>query len=141
MIEYIIPKKLIGWNMNFGFSLFRVFKCTFLKNNWKKIKDSLRYQIFQEHMNSIKAGIILPKQLQIQIFKFYSKDWLFLKISTELQIQNLQFHDLMLLRKFDVCFDPPNLCRFLSEYFYLREAFLSKEKFFFDKSRVLVYTF
>ena len=92
-------------------------------------------------MNSIIAGIILPKQLQIQIFKFYSKDWLFLKISTELQIENLQFHDLMLLRKFDVCFDPPNLYRFLSEYFYLREAFLSKEKFFFDNSRVLVYTF
>ena len=102
------------------FSLFRVFKCSFwknLKNNWKNIKHSLRNQIFQEHINSITTGIIPPKQLQIQFFKFYSKDWLFLKISTKLQIESLQFHDLMLLRKFDACFDTPNLCRFLSEYF------------------------
>ena len=74
-------------------------------------------QIFQGHISSIITGIILPKQLQIQFFKFYSKDWLFLKISTKLQIESLQFLDLMLLRKFDACFDPPNLCRFLSEYF------------------------
>ena len=55
-------------------------------------------------------------------FKFCSKDWLFLKISTKLQIESLQFHDLMLLRRFDACFDSPNLCRF-----YSSEALLSKE--------------
>ena len=105
------------------FSLFRVFKCAFLKNNWKNIKHSLRNQIFQEHKNSTVTGIILPKQLQNQFFKFHSKNWLFLKISTKLQIDSLQFHDLMLLRKFDACFDPPNLCRFLSEYFIPRRLF------------------
>ena len=74
-------------------------------------------------MNSITTGIILPKQLQIQFFKFYSKDWHFLKISTKLQIESLQFHDLMLLRKIDVCFGPPDLLRFLSEYFIPERLF------------------
>ena len=49
--------------------------------------------------------------------KFCCKDWPFLKISIKLQIESLQFHDLMLLRRFDACFDSPNLCRFLLEYF------------------------
>ena len=71
----------------------------------KIIKHSLSSQIFQEHINSIITGIILPKHLQIQFFKFYSKDWLFFKISDKLQIASSQFHDLMLLRKFDACFD------------------------------------
>ena len=62
----------------------------------KIIKHSLSSQIFQEHINSIITGIILPKQLQIQFFKFYSKDWLFFKISDKLQIDSSQFHDLML---------------------------------------------
>ena len=34
-MEYIIPRKLISWNINFG-SVHLDFKCTFLKNNWKK---------------------------------------------------------------------------------------------------------
>ena len=74
-------------------------------------------------------------------FKFCSKDWLFLKISTKLQIESLQFHDLMLLRKFDVCFGPPNLFRFFFGIFYSREALLSRENLLFDKYSLLVYTF
>ena len=31
-------------------------------------------QIFQEQINSIITEIILPRQLQIQLLKFYSKD-------------------------------------------------------------------
>ena len=95
----------------------------------------------QEHINSIITGIILPKQLQIQFLKFCSKDWLFVKISTKLQIESLQFHDLMLLRKFDVCFGPPNLFRFFFGIFYSREALLSRENLLFDKYSLLVYTF
>ena len=96
----------------------------FLENTIEKnIKYSLRNLIFQEHINSITTGIILPKQLQIHFFKFYSKDWLFIKISTNLHIESLQFHDLTLLRKFDACFNPPNLCRFCRNILFQRGSF------------------
>ena len=116
-MEYIIPRKLFGSNINFGSVYLELLNVLSCKSNWKNIKHSLRNQIFQEHKNSITTGIILLKQLQIQFFILYSKGCLFLKISTKLQIESLQFHDLMLLRKFDARFDPPNLCRFLSKYF------------------------
>ena len=86
----------------------------FLKKTNEKISN-----ILQEHINSITTGIILPKQLEIQFFRFYSKCWFFLKVSTKLQIESLQF----LRRKFDACFDPPNLCRFLSKYFIPEKLF------------------
>ena len=119
------------------FSLFRVVKCTFSKSNWKNIKHSLRNQIFQEYINSITTGIILPIQLQILFLKFYSKDWLFLKISTKLHIESLQFPDLMLLRKFDACFDPPNFWRFLSEYFIPERFFWVSKTYFLISPRYL----
>ena len=56
----------------------------FLEKQLKNIKYSLKNLIFQEHINSIITGIILLKQLQIKFLKFYSKDWLFLKLSTKL---------------------------------------------------------
>ena len=123
LMEYIIPRKLIGWNINFGTVYLELLNVHSWKHNWKNIKHSLRNQIFQEHMNSITTGIILPKQLQIHFFKFYSKDWLFLKISTKLHIESLQYHGIMLLRKFDACFEPPNLGRFLLEYFIPERLF------------------
>ena len=73
--------------------------------------------------DSITTGMILSKELQIQFLKFCSKEWLFVKISTKLQIGSLQFHDLMLLRKCDACFDPPNLFNFFSEYFIPERLF------------------
>ena len=122
LMEYFIPRKLIGWNINFGTVYLELLNVHSWKNNWKNIKHSLRNQIFQEHMNSITTGIILPKQLQIHFFRFYSKDWFFLKISTKLHTESLQY-GIMLLRKFDACFEPPNLCRFLSEYFIPERLF------------------
>ena len=107
-MEYTIPRKLIDWNIKFGLVYLE-----FLKNNSKNIRNSLTNQIFQEHINSVTTGIILPKQLQGQLFKVYSKGCCFLKISTKLQIESLQFQDLMILRKFNACFDPSNFCRFL----------------------------
>ena len=97
-MEYIIPRKLIGWNIKLWFSLFRVKTCTFLRNNWENIKHSLSKQIFQEHINSIITGLILPKQLQIQLFKFYSKDWLFLKISTKIFLRKINYANLNLVK-------------------------------------------
>ena len=129
-MEYNILKKLLGWNINFCSVYLELLNVLFRKNNWKNIKHSLTNQIFLIHINSITTGIILPKQLQIQFFKFYSKDWLFLKISTKIHIESLQFLDLMLLRRFDACFDPPNLCRFLSEYFIPERLFWVKETYF-----------
>ena len=118
-MEYIIPKKLIGWNINIA-SVYLEFLNVLSWKTWKtieKISNILLGIRYSKNINSIKSGIILPKQLQVQFLKFYPKDWFFLKISTKLQIEGLQFHDLMLLRKFDACFETPNLCRFLSEYF------------------------
>ena len=129
-MEFIITRKFIDRNITFGSVHLEFFKCTFLKNKWQNIKHSFRNQIFQEHINSIITGIILPKQLQIQFLKFYSKDWFSLRISTKLQIESLQFHDLMLLRKLNAFFDPPNLCRFLSEYFIPERFFWVKKTYF-----------
>ena len=129
-MEFIITRKFIDRNITFGSVHLEFFKCTFLKNKWQNIKHSFRNQIFQEHINSIITGIILPKQLQIKFFKIYSKDWLVLKISTKLQIESLEFHDLMLLRKFGACFNPPNLCRFLLEYFISGRLFWIKKTTF-----------
>ena len=36
----------------------------------------------------------------------------------------------MLLRKFDACFDPPSLCRFLSEYLILERLFWVNKTYF-----------
>ena len=77
----------------------------FLKKQLKK------YQSFSSELDILRT------------YKFYSKDWLFLKISTKFHVESLQFHDLMLLRKFDACFDPPSLCRFLSEHFVPERLF------------------
>ena len=92
-------------------------------------------------MNSITTGIILPKQLQIHFFRFYSKDWFFLKISTKLHTESLQY-GIMLLRKFDACFEPPNLCRFLSEYFIPERLFeetkLTRIYFLISKSNLII---
>ena len=129
-MEYIIPRKLIGWNINFGSVYLELLNVRSWKNNWKNIKYSLRNQIFQKHINSITTEIILPKQLQIQFFKFYSKDWLCLKISTKLHIESLQFHYLMHLRKFAACFCSLNLCRFLSEYFFPARLFWVNKTYF-----------
>ena len=108
-----------------------------MKNNWKNIKHSLRNQIFQEHINSSRTGIILPKQLQIEFLKYYSKYCLFLKIATKLQIESLQFHDLLLLRKFDACFNPPNLCKPLLEYFIPEGQVWVKNTYFLTGSGYL----
>ena len=137
-MEYIIPRKLIDWNINLGSVYLELLNVLSWKNNRNCIKH-LRNQIFQKQINSITTGLILQKQLQIQFFKFYFKDWLFLKISAKRHIENLQFHDLMFLRKFDACFDPLNSCRFLSEYFIPERLFWVNKTF--DKSRALAYTF
>ena len=129
-MEYIIPRNFIGWNINFDSVYLELLNVLLWKNNWKNIKHSLRNQIFHEHSNSIRTGTILPKQLQIQFFKFCSKDWLFLKVSTKLRTESLQFLDLMLLRKLDACFDPSNLCRFLSEHFIQERPFWVNETYF-----------
>ena len=100
------------------------FSMYFLEKQYcKNVKQSLKNQIFQEEIYSIITGIILQKQLQIHFFQFYSKGWLFFKFSTNLKIERLQFHDLMLLRKFYACFELPNLSRFLLEYFIPERLF------------------
>ena len=128
-MEYIIPRKLIDGNINLGSVYLELLNVLSWKNNRNSIKH-LTNLILQEQINSITTGLILPKQLQIQFFKFYFKDWLFLKISTKLHTENLQFHDLMFLRKFDACFDPPNLCRFLSEYSIPERLFWVNKTYF-----------
>ena len=129
-MEYIIPRKFIGWNINLGSVYLELLNVLSWKNNRKNIKHSLRNEIFQQHINSITTGIILPKQLQIRFLKFYSKNCISLKISTKLHIESLQFHNVMLLRKFDACFHHPNLCRFLSEYFKPERLFWVNKTYF-----------
>ena len=129
-MEYIIPRKFIGWNINLGSVYLELLNVLSWKNNRKNIKHSLRNEIFQQHINSITTGIILPKQLQIRFLKFYSKNCISLKISTKLHIESLQFHNVMLLRKFDACFDHHNLCRFLSEYFKPETLFWVNKTYF-----------
>ena len=92
-MEYIISRKLIGLNINFSSVYLELLNVLSWKNNRKNIKYSLRNQIFQEHINSITTGIILTKHLQIQFIKFYSTDWLFLKISTKLHKESFHVHD------------------------------------------------
>ena len=129
-MEYLVPRKLIGCNMNFGSAYLDFLNVLPWKAIEKNIKHSFRNQILQEHINSIITGIILPKQLQIQFLKFCFKESLFVKISTKRQIESLQFHDLMLLRKFDVWFGPPNLFRFFSEYFIPERLFSVGKTYF-----------
>ena len=81
----------------------------FLEKTIEKISSILLGIRYSRNINSVTTGIIIPKQLRIQFLKFHSKDWLFLKICTKLHIESLQFHDLMLLRKIDACYVPPNL--------------------------------
>ena len=76
-MEYIIPRKLIGLNINFS-SVYLEFLNVL---SWKTIeKISIRYS---GNKKTIITGIIFPKELQIQFLKFYSRDWLFLKFSNE----------------------------------------------------------
>ena len=66
LMKYIIPRKLIGWNIIFG-SVYLEFSNVL---SWKTIEKISNNQRFQEHINFIITGIILPKQHQIQFFKF-----------------------------------------------------------------------
>ena len=62
-MEYIIPRKLIGWNINFGSIYLELLNALSWKDNWRNIKYSLMNQIFLEHINSISTGIILPNSV------------------------------------------------------------------------------
>ena len=103
MIEFIIRRKLIDWNINFSSVYLELLNVL----SWKK--QLKKYQTFSKESDipgTYKFYYNCDNSSETAFFKFYSKDWVFLKISTKLQIESFQFHDLMLLRKFDACFDP-----------------------------------
>ena len=121
-MEYIIPRKLSGLNINFSWVYLELLNVLSCKNNRKNIKYSLRNQIFQEHINSITTGIILTKQLQIQFIKFIPQTGSFLRFLLNFTKRAYIFM-IFMIRKFDACFDPPNLCRSVSEYFIKERLF------------------
>ena len=141
-MEHIIPKKLICWNINIA-SGYLEFLNVLSWKTWKtigKISNILLGIRYSRNINSIISGIILPKQLQIQFLKFCPKDWLFLKISTKLQIElTISWSDAP--KKIWCMFWHSQFMQIFVGIFYCREALMSKENLFFDKPRVLASTF